>query len=37
MPGEVGAGTFWTGIVNWLTGSSSQEVADQIEASWPAS
>jgi alpha-glucoside transport system substrate-binding protein len=36
MPGEVGAGTFWTGIVNWLTGSSSQEVADQIEASWPA-
>lgn len=37
MPGEVGAGTFWTGIVNWLTGSSTQEVVDQIEASWPAS
>lgn len=36
MPGEVGAGTFWTGIVNWLTGSSTEEVTDQIEASWPA-
>ncbi len=35
MPGEVGAGTFWTGIVNWLTGSSTQEVTDKIEASWP--
>lgn len=37
MPGEVGAGTFWTGIVNWLTGSSTEEVTDAIEASWPAS
>ena len=37
MPGEVGAGTFWTGMVNWVTGSSTQEVTDQIEASWPAS
>jgi alpha-glucoside transport system substrate-binding protein len=35
MPGEVGAGTFWTGIVNWLTGASTQEVVDQIENSWP--
>ncbi|MFC7877893.1 ABC transporter substrate-binding protein [Isoptericola sp. NPDC057391] len=35
MPGEVGSGTFWTGIVNWLTGASTQEVTDQIEASWP--
>jgi alpha-glucoside transport system substrate-binding protein len=36
MPSEVGAGTFWTGIVNWLTGQSTQQVADTIEASWPA-
>ena len=36
MPGEVGAGTFWNGIVNWLTGASTEEVTDQIEASWPA-
>jgi len=35
MPGEVGAGTFWTGIVEWLTGSDTQEVVDKIEASWP--
>ncbi|MEK8226325.1 hypothetical protein NKG05_10065 [Oerskovia sp. M15] len=34
MPGAVGAGTFWTGIVDWLTGSSTQEVVDEIEASW---
>jgi alpha-glucoside transport system substrate-binding protein len=37
MPGEVGAGTFWTGMVNWFTGSDTQEVVDTIEASWPAS
>jgi alpha-glucoside transport system substrate-binding protein len=36
MPAEVGTGTFWTGIVNWLTGSSTEEVTEQIEASWPA-
>lgn len=35
MPGAVGAGTFWTGVVDWLTGSTSQEVTDSIEASWP--
>src|SRR6478609_5468954 len=37
MPGEVGAGTFWTGIVEWLTGSSTQDVVDKIEATWPSS
>ncbi|MDF2806945.1 MAG: extracellular solute-binding protein family 1 [Cellulosimicrobium sp.] len=37
MPGEVGAGTFWTGMVNWFTGSDTQEVVDTIEASWPSS
>ncbi len=35
MPKEVGSGTFWTGMVQWMSGKSSQEVADQIEASWP--
>jgi alpha-glucoside transport system substrate-binding protein len=35
MPGEVGAGTFWTGIVNWLTGDDTQQVVDRIEDSWP--
>lgn len=37
MPGEVGAGTFWTGMVNWLTGADTASVLDTIEASWPAS
>jgi alpha-glucoside transport system substrate-binding protein len=37
MPSAVGAGTFWTGIVNWLTGSDTQTVLDQIENSWPSS
>jgi alpha-glucoside transport system substrate-binding protein len=35
MPGAVGAGTFWTGMVDYTGGKSAQEVADAIEASWP--
>jgi alpha-glucoside transport system substrate-binding protein len=35
MPGAVGAGTFWTGMVDFVGGKSAQEVADMIEASWP--
>ncbi len=35
MPGAVGAGTFWTGMVDYVGGKSAQEVADTIEASWP--
>src|SRR5690606_38579807 len=35
MPGDVGAGTFWIGIVDWLTGASTQDVVDRIENSWP--
>ncbi|QAY69392.1 ABC transporter substrate-binding protein [Xylanimonas protaetiae] len=36
MPSEVGSGSFWTGIVNWLTGQSTQQVVDQIESTWPS-
>jgi alpha-glucoside transport system substrate-binding protein len=36
MPGAVGSGTFWTGIVDWINGTSTTEVLDAIEASWPA-
>ena len=37
MPGAVGAGTFWTGMVQWLRGEkTSEEVTADIEASWPA-
>jgi alpha-glucoside transport system substrate-binding protein len=35
MPKEVGSGTFWTGMVEWLQGKSSAEVTGEIEASWP--
>jgi len=38
MPGEVGAGTFWTEMVNWIASDKSdQDVLDSIEASWPSS
>jgi alpha-glucoside transport system substrate-binding protein len=35
MPGAVGAGTFWTAMVDFVNGKSAQEVADAVEASWP--
>ncbi|MFE3839181.1 ABC transporter substrate-binding protein [Pseudogemmobacter sonorensis] len=35
MPGAVGAGSFWTGMVDYVGGRSAQAVADAIEAGWP--
>ena len=35
MPKEVGSGSFWTGMVEWIQGASSQATASKIEASWP--
>lgn len=35
MPGQVGSEALLTGMVDWLTGDSSQQVADAVEASWP--
>jgi alpha-glucoside transport system substrate-binding protein len=36
MPGAVGASSFWTGIIQWVDGDkTSQQMADDIEASWP--
>ncbi len=35
MPGAVGAGTFWTGMVDYVGGKSAEEVAGAIDASWP--
>lgn len=37
MPAEVGAGTFWTGMVEWTSGKSTEEVTTNIEESWPSS
>jgi alpha-glucoside transport system substrate-binding protein len=35
MPGAVGAGTFWTGMVDYTGGKSAEEVAAIIDSSWP--
>ncbi len=36
MPGEVGAGTFWTEMTGWVSGSVDLETAlENIDASWP--
>ena len=37
MPGAVGSGTFWKGMVNWITGQDDKATLDYIEQSWPAS
>ncbi|MBH0008296.1 ABC transporter substrate-binding protein [Salinibacterium sp. SWN1162] len=36
MPGVVGAGSFWTGMVDWVNGKSTEEVLSTIDASWPS-
>ncbi len=35
MPGAVGAGSFWTGMVDYVGGKSAEEVAATIQSSWP--
>ena len=37
MPGAVGAGTFWKGMVAWVNGTSTDEVLTQIQTGWPTS
>ena len=36
MPGAVGSGTFWTGMVDWINGASTDDVLASIEAGWPS-
>ncbi len=36
MPGAIGAGSFWKGMVNYSGGQSAQQVADEIQKSWDA-
>ncbi len=36
MPGAVGAGSFWTGMVDYAGGKPAAEVAAEIQASWDA-
>jgi alpha-glucoside transport system substrate-binding protein len=35
MPGAVGAGSFWKEMTAWITGESTKDALDKIEASWP--
>ena len=38
MPGAVGTGTFWSGIVDWISDRQElDEVLERIDASWPSS
>lgn len=34
MPGEIGAGAFWTGMVDYVTGASAEDVAAGIQERW---
>ena len=36
MPGGVGAGTFWTGMVDYTGGKSAADVTKEIQSSWDA-
>ncbi|MEL6938102.1 MAG: ABC transporter substrate-binding protein [Cyanobacteria bacterium J06598_1] len=35
MPGAVGTGTFWTGIMDFVAGASAEAVTEKIEFYWP--
>ena len=35
MPGQVGAGSFWTGMTNWVSGDDLDTVLQNIDNSWP--
>jgi alpha-glucoside transport system substrate-binding protein len=37
MPPEVGSGSEWTGMNDWMRGKSIDDVLSEIEASWPTS
>jgi alpha-glucoside transport system substrate-binding protein len=36
MPGAVGSGTFWTGMIDWINGTPTEDVLTSIEAGWPS-
>jgi len=36
MPGAVGAGSFWTGVVDYIGGADLDTVLETIDASWPS-
>jgi alpha-glucoside transport system substrate-binding protein len=36
MPGAVGSGTFWAGMIDWINGAETEDVLTSIEAGWPS-
>lgn len=36
MPGAIGAGAFWTAMVDYVSGASAQDVADAVQNAWDA-
>ena len=36
MPGEIGAGAFWTGMVDFVTGAEAGDVARTVQERWDA-
>ena len=36
MPGAVGSGTFWAGMIDWINGSPTDDVLASIEKGWPS-
>ncbi|MGX1927699.1 ABC transporter substrate-binding protein [Vibrio sp. NH-7] len=36
MPGKIGAGAFWTGMVDYSGGKSAQDVANDVQTTWDA-
>jgi alpha-glucoside transport system substrate-binding protein len=37
MPATVGSGSLWKAMTDWINGSDTKKVLDQVEASWPTS
>ncbi len=35
MPAQLGAGSFWKAMTDWINGAETQSVLDQVEESWP--
>ena len=34
MPAEIGAGAFWTGMVDYVTGTPAEQVAETVQSRW---
>jgi alpha-glucoside transport system substrate-binding protein len=34
MPGKIGAGAFWTGMIDYVGGKSAKDVSDGIQKAW---